>query len=324
MGKKMPEKSLPAESSESVQSIVNPAASGGMTGKLWVQSEKKIRRAYPQLQNLLTERSGDAEKWAYQAVENEIGILFVVGGDGTLSESINGLLKAKATYPRKQLPTIGLINQGTGGDFARSLGVSPDLTLALDRFKRNHSLSVDAGLVEYTAESGKTESRYFINVAGCGMAGEVVHKVNQNRRFGAFSYYYSALGQVLRYKNTGVRILTDHGADIEKKIVTLAVCNGQFFGGGMHVAPRAQISDGYFDVTILEDWNLRQKLAYSRNLYNGTIGQTFGVSNIRVKKIRIEPVNPADKKIRIDIDGENPGYLPMEISICPGALEFLG
>ncbi len=299
--------------------IINPNSSGGATGRQWAELSAIMANRLGEFGHDFTDAPGAAIGLARKAAEKGADLIIVVGGDGTISETVNGIMTAKT----KKRPAIAVVNQGTGGDFVRTLGVPTDLRLALNSIVEGRETNVDVGKLEFIGNSGLQTTRYFVNVAGCGMAGEVVRSVNASRkRFGAFSYYLGAVGKLLSYRNKPVRVTADNGPPVRHEIVSLAICNGQFFGGGMQIAPLAQLEDGQFDVTILEEWGLLGKILKSRNLYNGTIRDVGGVRTFQAKSLVVEPINPTDE-VLIDCDGESPGRLPMRAAVQKGAVRFL-
>jgi YegS/Rv2252/BmrU family lipid kinase len=298
--------------------IVNPVSSGGEAGRRWPETESKIRNALKDFSFELTHAGGDGERLAASAVHAGVKTLIVVGGDGTLSEVANGILQ----FAPEQRPSLAVLNYGTGGDFVRTTGAPADLSLMLEKIKMRREINIDAGRISFTNHQGLSARRHFINIAGCGLAGSVVNAVNQaSKRFGAFTYFASSLSSAVTYKNPRVRISIDDGPFTTETITTLAVCNGQFFGGGMQIAPDASITDGLLNITILGDWSLAQKVKYSRNLYNGTITHCYGVKSFQARTIRVEP--DIMRPILIDCDGECPGQLPMTAEVLPGAIRLI-
>ncbi len=297
--------------------IVNPVSSGGFTGNYWSQIEKEILK-HLKLEDYsvhFTEKQGDAIVLALQACIEDVQMIIIVGGDGTISEVIEGI------YRSESRPVIGILNMGTGGDFSRSLGLSSDLRMAVHRVFHGEVVSVDTGKVIYTNRTGAVTERYFINVAGCGMAGEVANSVNRsNKRFGAFSYYLQALKKVFFFKNSKVEIKVDGVSLGMQKIVTAAVCNGQFFGGGMMIAPLASIKDGLLNLTVIGNWGVIRKISYSPFLYTGGILSLPGVTSYLAKEVEIIPANHS--KLMVDIDGESPGYIPMKVSVHASSLQI--
>ncbi len=302
----------------SIHCIVNPRSGGGSVGKDWESIRSRIKRKVGDVSFTFTDRKGAASKIARDLSNQGVEVLCVIGGDGTVSEVVDGVLRAD------RRPGICILNLGTGGDFSRTLGVPGDLDLALDKLKTGKLLAADAGRVLYTSETDATESeRYFINITGCGMAGAVVRSVNRSKkRFGGFSYYLGSARNVFTYRSKPIQFRMDGGEWIYRKITTLAICNGQYFGGGMRVAPKSELSDGLLDVTLINDWNLFAKAVYSRNFYNGTILSTPGVEAYRCKVIEVKPDGMTEDPAFIDCDGEDIGVIPMRVEILPRVVSF--
>ena len=138
--------------------ILNPAAGRGAgrkrRGELETALTEVVKRQAGRTitwRIMETARPGDGTLFARQAVEEGADIVAAAGGDGTLGEVLNGIAGSTAT--------LGLIPLGTGNDFARQLGISHDLTLAVDILICGIPRPVDLG---------RTQDRWFINVAGCG------------------------------------------------------------------------------------------------------------------------------------------------------------
>ncbi len=299
--------------------LINPKSSGGYTGRNWSDLQAVIRKNIGDFSYEFTDSPGAATRLAARALKSKIDVLVVVGGDGTISEAVNGFFQPGV--PQRIVP-IAILNQGTGGDFCRTLGVPTDLHLALQTIKSGRDIPCDAGKLQFLGADGSEITRYFINVAGCGMAGEVVEAINKSKkRFGGLSYFLTSAGKLLSYRKRRVRVHWDDESQSEHRIVTLAICNGQFFGGGMQVSPYSELADGKFEVVLIQDWNILQSLWYSKNMYNGSIGSCRGVDMRPTTKIRVEAVNEGDA-VLIDVDGENAGRLPLTAEIQPASIHF--
>lgn len=299
--------------------IINPRSAGGAAGRGWQELETTIRKHLGEFTYDFTDAPGAASRIAARALKDKPDCIVVIGGDGTISETIDGLFQPGG--PR-QKPPVAVLNRGTGGDFCRSLGVPADLNLALERVRNGRDTPVDVGRIEFQNRDGSPAARHFINIAGCGMAGDVVARVNQSaKRFGGFSYFLASTAALLSYRNKGVRVEWEDGRSSEHRIVTLAICNGQFFGGGMQISPESRLGDGQFDVVFIEDWSMAQSLWYSKNLYNGTISSCPGVSVRRATRLKVTPL-PGEAPALIDCDGEDVGMIPLSAELIPAAATF--
>jgi diacylglycerol kinase family enzyme len=124
---------------------------------------------------------------------------------------------------------------------------------------------------------------------------------------------------LLRYRNQRVRIQVDDHFDDVIRISTVAVCNGQYFGGGMRVAPQAQPDDGLFEVVIVGDISKMELLRRVNAVYSGTHLEMAQVRVARGRRVVATPVD-GEEPVLIDCDGEVAGCLPAVIEMQPGAL----
>lgn len=310
--------------SQSIHFLVNPNSAGGSVGKHWESLAMRIESTIGPFSYTFTQQKGDGSSLAKLLIDtNPTTTIVVLGGDGTVSEVVDGVMRSSD----HENVSLAIVNLGTGGDFCKSLGVPHDLDSVLARLANPNPKSVDGGKISYRREwDGSTGERYFINITGCGMAGEVVRSVNQSaKRFGAFSYYLGSLANVLSYQNKPIRFRLDDGEWEERTITTLAVCNGRYFGGGMCISPESRLDDGFLDIVCIGDWNLIEKAMNSGNFYNGNILSTPGVESFPCQSIEIQPM-PGREEIKpaiIDCDGEDIGTIPMRVEIVPRAIQFL-
>lgn len=297
--------------------LINPTSGGGSAGKTWVQIQNFVESKIGEFSFEFTTSKGQGKEIAFQAARNGVEKLIIIGGDGTISEAVTGV-RASGSLDI----VLGVLNLGTGGDFCKTLGVPGDIKLALDKIQSGRVVSIDIGVVNYLNHRGQVEERNFINITGCGMSGKVVTTINQSKkRFGGFSYYLASLQNFFSYKNQKVQVILDDKAPREFTIVNLAICNGQYFGGGMQISPKSQLTDGLLDVVIVDNWNAIQKIFYSPKLYNGSILNAPGVYSFTAKKVKVVPIG--DSECLIDNDGEDVGRIPMEVYLIPSAVKFL-
>jgi YegS/Rv2252/BmrU family lipid kinase len=302
--------------------IVNPRSQGGRAGKDWPHLADRIRRAVP-FEEALTTGPGDATKLASEALRAGAERIVALGGDGTTSEVMNGFFEdGKPIAPQAAL---ALLPYGTGGDFRKTVGVSKDFdqavaTLAADRRRR-----IDVGRLDLTTEDGGRTVRMFINIASFGMSAVVDHLVNRSKkRLGKLSFLIASTRGMLQYDNKRVRLTFDGdvAGTIELTMNTVAVANGKYFGGGMKVAPDAELDDGKFDVVSIGDMGLTDMIFSSRRLYAGTHLSMPEVSHRRAKVVLAEPALSGDV-VELDVDGETPGRLPATFTVVPDALSLV-
>ena len=190
---------------------------------------------------------------------------------------VNGFVDADGSVSTSC--TLGLLPFGTGGDFRRTVRVSKDVQTAAQMIAAGQTKRIDLGFLEYTTGEGETESRAFINIASFGLSGKVDEVVNQSsKRFGGkLSFMLATAKAGLSYSAQPVGLTFDDDKEpIEMLISTVAISNGRFFGGGMRMAPEAELDDGFFDVVAVGDMGVADFLFRGHRLYRGThltIGQ---------------------------------------------------
>jgi YegS/Rv2252/BmrU family lipid kinase len=164
-----------------------------------------------------------------------------VGGDGTANLVVNGLLSLDWASP----PTLGILPAGSGSDFIRTFAIPDHVELAADHLLDESRSPVDVGVL-----SGSFGKRYFLNAANAGIAARTVVEANRlPSRLGTRRYLAGFWSALAKTEPDDVRVECE-GKEIIEKAWNVVVANGQFFGGGMNVAPGAATGDGRFDVQV--------------------------------------------------------------------------
>jgi len=183
-----------------------------------------------------TTRAGQATELARQAAEEGASLVVAAGGDGTCGEVANGIVGMPAR--------LGILPLGTGNDFARCAGISENLQTAVENLFTGKPRRVDLGWVN---------GRYFLNIAGCGFDAAVAERVNRGFRFvsGTAAYIAAVVHTLITFKPPHMRITMDD-EEVYLRALLCTVANTQSYGGGMRIAPYAQIDDGLLDVCIAQ------------------------------------------------------------------------
>jgi YegS/Rv2252/BmrU family lipid kinase len=298
--------------------VVNPRAGAGRVGRRWDHYNRSINACFGPAEVRFTQASGDATRLTQEAVLSGFERIVVVGGDGTLNECVNGLFGADGTFLAATTQLV-LYPAGTGGDFCRSIGLaSANLESAMHGATER---LIDLGRAQLTRADGTPLTRYFINISSFGSSGLIVDKVNHTTKVlgGKASFLLGSIKGLLAYRNQRVRVQIDDKFDAEMLINTVAVANARYFGGSMKIAPEAQLNDGLFDVVTIEDIGLFEFLQYSGRLYKG---QHIGLPGIRLMRGRTVIASAlGSSPVLIDIDGEQPGQLPVRYDILPSRLK---
>lgn len=304
--------------------VVNPRAGGGAAASRWARLRDEAARTFGEaFGELLTTAPGEATRLTAGALDaGGVRVVVAVGGDGTVHEVVNGFLAGGVN--RFDRAALGILSMGTGGDFARTLQLPSDGRAMLQRLKTGTVVSVDLGHVTFRDGEARAGSRYFLNIADFGAGGEVVYRVNRaSKRWGGWlSYMRAILGTVLTYRPPTVSFSVDDAPSVTGPVLALVTANGQWFGGGIHVAPQARIDDGRLEVIAVAPRSLASIL---RQLLRFRRGDYFDLPGIRClggSRLRAE-AQPPGVPVRIDLDGEFVGYLPVEIRLLPGAARVI-
>lgn len=297
--------------------VVNPKSGGGATGRTWSAMKGTIERALGPIETVMTERGGHGTELAREGAKAGHELVVAVGGDGTFHEVVNGLMQAG-----KEGVQVGLVGQGTGGDFRKTLGIEHRLDRYLDAIASGKERALDVG--RFTG--GGKEAHYFVNILSAGMGGLVDRYVADASRVlgGTAAYFGASVKALLNAKLGTLRVKVTNAGKTEEHTVRsfmVAICNGQYFGSGMHVAPMAKIDDGAFELVAL---GATSKLGFaltSRGIYSGShIGQA-GTVHLRGERIEIDLANDdARSHYLLDVDGEPMGGLPLVVEVVPKAL----
>jgi YegS/Rv2252/BmrU family lipid kinase len=294
--------------------IVNPASANGATGRNLESIARHVRESLGEFETLLTRAVGDGAALGRQAVEAGRGLVVAVGGDGTASEVVDGLLSGG------YLGEFGFIPRGSGGDFRRSLGLPADVPGAARQLVAPARRQVDLGRLEFTGLDGAPAVRHFCNVASCGITAVVARNVNSGTKAlgGPIAFKLASARALLGWRDQAIRWRVDGGPWVEDEVTALSVCNGRFFGGGIMVAPGAQFDDGLLDVTIWKGYTVVDFVLQQPKIYDGRHVQLAKTRVLRGREIEVEPVGGA--QVMLEVDGEQPGRLPARFTVVPKAL----
>ena len=304
--------------------VVNPRSGGGATGRTFGAMKDTIERVLGPVEVAMTEKPAHGTDLAREGAIAGHPLVIAVGGDGTLHEVVNGLMQAKGgAYGTKADETrMGVIAQGTGGDFRKALGLEHRLDKYLDALKSGRERRLDVG--KFTG-GGKT-NHYFVNILSAGMGGLVDRYVADASRLlgGTAAYFGASLKALVNARLGNVKCtVTYQGKTEEHQIRSymIAICNGSYFGSGMKIAPMAEVDDGILELVALGSTSKLGFAMTSRSVYSGGhIGQA-GTVHLRGEKFVLDLANDdARSAYLLDVDGEPMGSLPLTVEVVPKAL----
>ncbi len=305
--------------------VINPRSAGGKTGRDASAIAKRLADVTGPLTVAMTAAPMDAARITSHALMEGYERVVAVGGDGTINEVVNGFFQNG--IPINSEAEFALLNLGTGGDFRKTFDIAPGFDASLARIAEGRARRIDVGRLSFVSGDGKTGTRHFANIASFGMSGDVVDRVNRatlvKRMAGQFAYTWGSLMSLLRFKAKPVRLKVDDVFDEVVSVSTCAVCNGQYFGGGMRIAPDASPDDGLLDVILIGDAPRGDVMKAMNQLYTGQHVHNPNVKVFRGRTVIATPVEAtAGEAVLIEADGELPGRLPAMFEVMPKALKF--
>ena len=291
--------------------IINPHA-GRNRGRRYARRLRHLLgESGFRFQASFSRQRGDVEKQVLEACRSGCRHVVVAGGDGTMHEAANGVLRAGTDT------AIGLIPLGTGNDFAKAVGLPLDWREACERVvglaRAGRYRKVDAG---------RCDDFFFANGVGLGLDA-IVTAASERLKWlpGPIAYVMAVAGLLIRpVPATMMRIEHDEGV-FEGETALAVVCNGQYIGGVFHLAPSAKNDDGVFQLVIADRVDRWQLLRYAPKVLRGTHEDLPIVTMLGARRIvmRAEPGMP------VEADGEvrYRAATSLEIELLPGALRIL-
>jgi YegS/Rv2252/BmrU family lipid kinase len=231
--------------------------------------------------------------------------VLIAGGDGTVHQCINSMLKNDWNLP------IGIYPAGTANDFFQNLGLPKSIEKLTDILVTGKTRCCDIG---------KANQQYFINVASLGFFIDISQRTDPKLKsnLGVFAYYMKGLEELQGLHPAQIEI-TSPVASYEVEAYFLLVMNGQSAGGFKRMAPRAAITDGLLDVFVFKSCPFRELMPLLLQIFGGEHAQSPYVDFFQTPRLTIQCEEP----LGTDLDGESGVAFPMEIRVVPQALQVI-
>ena len=283
--------------------IVNPHANGGGSGRIWKKVERLLRNWGAAYEAFLTEKQGDAMKYAAELTEGhkDPRVIIGVGGDGTMNEILDGLAFAGPI-------TLGYIPAGSGNDLARSLKLSRRPARCLKKILNpKYYKLMDYGVITY---GDRLEHRRFLVSAGIGLDGAVcsclscsgIKKVFNRLSLGRLSYGAVGLGQLIRAYPVKGYLLLDGEQKVElNHIYFISAHIHPFEGGGFRFAPGADPCDGRLTLCVVHHSAKVKLMVFLVNSLLGYQKKYRGVRSYSCREVEIH----TDRPMPVLADGED-------------------
>ena len=295
--------------------VVNPASANGSTRRRWPEIAHLAAEAGLVGPALLSEGPGQIADLARRACEDGAQLVVAVGGDGTVNEAVNGLMRVEPER-RAELATVP---RGTGKDFARSFGIPTAVEKALAVARDGAVRTVDVGRASFVEWDGTPGEAYFANFAGAGISGAVAARANTSSKAlgGKVAFLRATTSVFMRWKNSDYEVQID-GERRSGRMLEVIAAIGDQLAGGMRLAPDADPADGLFDVVLIGDATKVDFVRTLPGIYRGTYLPHPRAEVVRGRRLEIETATP----LPIALDGEQPGTTPAVFEIVPGALRL--
>jgi YegS/Rv2252/BmrU family lipid kinase len=299
-----------------VKIILNPMADMGNAWRV-ARDLRSITEQYGSVDWSGTVYPGHAIQLAQQAGEQGYDMVIAMGGDGTVHEVINGLMRVS----EEKRPVLGVVPVGSGNDFAHGIHASQKPTEALTCALDGEASRIDLGLM--TDEHGRQE--YFDNTLGIGFGAVVTIRSHKLPVLRGFLMYLTAVIQtiILNHNAMAMQIEMDD-QKWQQSVIYLVICNGPREGGGFLIAPDAKIDDGLFHYAMITNVSRATMFRIVPEVMKGTHGRFKQVRMGSCKKFTLS----ADRPLYIHADGEifsGPGTDLRKVSfeILPHALKVV-
>lgn len=271
--------------------IVNPESAKGNAMKIIGNIEKVCKQEHIEYEVCYTLAQGDATRLA-QSYKDEENIIYAVGGDGTLSEVLNGVVGTKNK--------IGIIPAGSDNDFYRTVK--------------------EIGKAEIESDVGVVNGKYFLNIACVGIDAEVANNVPLMKKKNVKVknlYTASILYTFTHFKFKQIHFKSQE-KDEKGNFTILSICNGRYYGGGYNISPKASLEDNYFDVYYINKLRLPSIINLLLKLKKGKLEQDKRTNHFKTNNITVTSEEP----IRFNVDGETIENTKFEIKIIPKAIKI--
>jgi YegS/Rv2252/BmrU family lipid kinase len=278
--------------------IVNPSAGGGRAAKVLPKVQERLRALGVEHHTELTRDLPHAQDLARSAA---------AAGEPAVVLSGDGLIGAVAHVLRGHSGAVmGVLPGGRGNDFARALEIPHDPAEAVALIARGRERTIDLG------ESGGTA---FVGIASCGFDSDANRIANATRVPGDLAYVYGALRALASWKPVSFELELD-GVPHAHVGFNVAVANGRYYGGGMMIAPDAQLDDGRFDVIAVAGVGRGRFLMQLPKVFKGTHVANPEVTVRRAREVKIS----ADRPFQLYADGDPIADLPAIVRTLPNAV----
>ncbi len=267
----------------------------------------------------ITNGNGNAIALSKNAVVNGADYIIAAGGDGTMSEVVNGIMLVEKE--KRENLVLGLYPLGSGNDFSRTMKLPKKLNDIYELIKQNSISKIDIGKLKYKKMNGEDGIRFFNNIADIGLGAEVAKRVNEGKKiYGPnFDFFKATLLGFINYKRKNLKI-ESKDFNWSGSLLILCLANGKYFGSGLCIAPHAKVNDGKFSITLAGNVSL---FDYLKNIFKIRSGKFIQHTELYYKELESCTIEPIGEPCLIEADGEMIGRIPLKAEILKEEINFL-
>jgi YegS/Rv2252/BmrU family lipid kinase len=281
--------------------LVNPASAGGKSLKLLPRVEAALDARRADFRVERTRSLDHGVDLALRAVElGEVPV--AISGDGLIG-AIGGAMAGAET-------PLGLIPGGRGNDLARALGIPDDPEAAVEVLLGGHSRRIDVG---------EANGKRFLGIASVGFDSECNRLANETDFIrGNLVYAYSMVRTLIGWRSARFTVVAG-GERKRLEGYQVDVANNRVYGGGMYIAPEAEIDDGQFDVVAITEVGKLRFLSGLRDVLKGAHIHKDEVTTFRASRLELD----ASRPFPVYADGDHLTDLPVSLKVLPRSLSIL-
>lgn len=292
--------------------LCNPAAGRGRTRRLAANLRETLSASGVRGEWLETREPGEATALAERSARDGAGTVVAIGGDGTVNEAVDGLMR----LPAEKRPAFGHLPTGTGNDYAKTLGLTPRNLGGAVRVLGKRLLK--------RLDVGEVNGRFFANGVGVGFDGAVAEGVGRVPWLGGVAAYVaSAVTTLATWRNFRLRLEAD-GEVFEGPALLACVSLGRCCGGGFYLTPSAEPDDGLFDLCTLGDFGRLEALWSIPKALSGRHVSLRKASIRRARRVTLSSDRPLVAHLDGNLFRQAASPDPLVFGIHPGALEVVG
>ncbi|MDR5658982.1 YegS/Rv2252/BmrU family lipid kinase [Serpentinicella sp. ANB-PHB4] len=254
----------------------------------------------------ITEKEYDACEKTISCCKEDWDIIIACGGDGTLNEVANGIIRGGRKIP------VAILGTGTVNDFARSLNIPKEPKAFCDMIIKGTTMDIDLG---------KANNKYFVNVSAFGLLSSVAHETKKESKaiLGRIAYFIEGIKVLPKEITNPIEVsIESKEFNTEEKIQMFIISNGNSVGGFKNFMPKAKFDDGYLDCLIIKETSIDSVVSILNAFSRSEHINCKEIEYFQTKKITVL----SDSEAVVDVDGEKGGTLPMDYEVIEKGMKI--